>query len=139
VPAGSCTTSGNAVSTYKVPSVPRIASVAVLSAGKKWFHQIQWGRGPFILEGHDPFPSVHDLIVSAWWQQALRPCELLLPWNRLRKTQNQKAGSIIATGRVRIHARAILRTVSSRRPERLAVIVPATPDESRWVVLTGSP
>src|SRR5262249_28450942 len=47
------------------------------------------------------------------------------------------AESTIAAGRVNAQARPILRTVSPWMPERLAHIVPATPEERTWVVLTG--
>ena len=43
------------------------------------------------------------------------------------------------TGNVNTQAMSRLRTVDICRPVRLAAIVPATPDERTWVVLTGSP
>lgn len=43
------------------------------------------------------------------------------------------------TGIVNSQARARLRTVPICRPEPLAVMVPATAEESTWVVLTGKP
>ena len=46
---------------------------------------------------------------------------------------------IIAAGRVRIQASAMLRMVDHCRPEPLAAMVPAMPEESTWVVETGSP
>jgi hypothetical protein len=50
---------------------------------------------------------------------------------------NNAAESSIAAGRVKIQARPILRTVAPWMPERFAHIVPATPEASTWVVLTG--
>ena len=47
--------------------------------------------------------------------------------------------SVIATGRVSSHASAMLRMVPPLTPERCASIVPAMPDDSTWVVETGSP
>src|SRR5215469_18858554 len=65
------------------------------------------------------------------------------PWyrfqNAVRNAQNRNPESIIAAGKVRIHAIPKLRTVLHCRPERFAAMVPATPDDSTWVVLTGSP
>ena len=60
--------------------------------------------------------------------------------NRWNKKKNP-AASIIDTGRVSTHARAMFFSVP---PLRLpapfdATIVPAIPLESTWVVLTGSP
>ncbi|SAK54713.1 hypothetical protein AWB78_01410 [Caballeronia calidae] len=57
----------------------------------------------------------------------------------LRNTQNNRPASAIDTGSVRIHASARLRTVRHCRPEPFAAIVPATPDDSTCVVLTGRP
>jgi hypothetical protein len=42
-------------------------------------------------------------------------------------------------GRVSTHAIARFRTVLNCSPVWLAAIVPATPDESTWAVLTGIP
>ena len=42
-------------------------------------------------------------------------------------------------GRVRIQARPILRIVVIWMPDLLAHMVPATPEERTWVVLTGRP
>jgi hypothetical protein len=50
---------------------------------------------------------------------------------------NKVADSAIAAGRVNTQARPIFRTVSPWIPERLAHMVPATPEERTWVVLTG--
>src|SRR5580765_3400020 len=47
--------------------------------------------------------------------------------------------SRIAAGKVSTQAIARLRSVPSCRPERLAAIAPATPEESTCVVDTGSP
>jgi hypothetical protein len=45
----------------------------------------------------------------------------------------------IAAGNVSTQASAMLRTVESCKPEPLAAIVPAMPDDSTCVVETGSP
>ena len=45
----------------------------------------------------------------------------------------------MAAGSVNTHASAMLPTVDHCSPEPFAAIVPAMPDESRWVVETGSP
>jgi len=45
----------------------------------------------------------------------------------------------MAAGSVSTHAMAILRMVASCRPDPFAAMVPATPEESTWVVETGSP
>ena len=44
----------------------------------------------------------------------------------------------IAAGSVSTQASAMLRTVDHCRPEPFAAIVPAMPDDSTWVVDTGS-
>src|SRR4051794_10774749 len=49
------------------------------------------------------------------------------------------AERVMATGRVSTQATAMFRTVLNWRPDRPAAIVPATPEERTWVVLTGSP
>ena len=59
--------------------------------------------------------------------------------NTFLKVQNRKPASIIEMGRVRTQAMARLRTVDHCRPEWLAAMVPAMPDESTCVVLTGRP
>ncbi|CAB3778041.1 hypothetical protein LMG28614_00525 [Paraburkholderia ultramafica] len=61
------------------------------------------------------------------------------PWNAIRNTQYKPAASAIDTGSVSTHARIRLRTVPHCRPEPLAAIVPATPDDSTCVVETGKP
>lgn len=43
------------------------------------------------------------------------------------------------TGNVNTHASMMFRNVPPCKPEPLAAIVPATPDESTCVALTGSP
>jgi hypothetical protein len=43
------------------------------------------------------------------------------------------------TGIVSTQAKIIFRSVAICRPDRLAAIVPAMPEESTWVVLTGKP
>jgi hypothetical protein len=45
----------------------------------------------------------------------------------------------MAAGSVRTQANSRLRTVAHCRPEPLAAMVPATPDDNTWVVETGSP
>src|SRR5262249_439842 len=52
-------------------------------------------------------------------------------------TLNRGAERAVAAGRGNTQARPILRTVSPWMPERLAHMVPATPEERTWVVLTG--
>ena len=47
--------------------------------------------------------------------------------------------SAIAAGRVMTQASAMERTVLHCRPEPLAAMVPATPDDNMWVVDTGTP
>src|ERR1700739_2309455 len=56
-----------------------------------------------------------------------------------RKSQNSDPESNAATGNVNTHAAAMLRSVDICRPLRLAAMVPATPELSTWVVLTGKP
>ena len=46
---------------------------------------------------------------------------------------------MIAAGSVVTHAKIKLRIVDHCRPERFAAMVPATPDDNTWVVLTGQP
>jgi hypothetical protein len=57
---------------------------------------------------------------------------------RLNTRYNSPDNSI-AAGSVRTQARAIFRKVCSCNPEPFAAIVPATPDDSTWVVDTGNP
>ena len=45
----------------------------------------------------------------------------------------------MAAGRVSTHAIAMLRTVANCSPDPFAAMVPAMPEESTWVVDTGSP
>ncbi len=56
-----------------------------------------------------------------------------------RNTVYRSAERTMQTGSVSIQARPILRTVAHWRPEPLAAIVPATPEERTCVVLTGRP
>src|ERR1700722_7830058 len=56
-----------------------------------------------------------------------------------RNAQNRKPDSIIATGSVNTQAISRFRTVANWSPEWFAIIVPATPDDSTCVVLTGNP
>jgi hypothetical protein len=49
------------------------------------------------------------------------------------------AERIIAAGSVNTHANAMFLKVDTCSPDPLAVMVPATPDESTWVVDTGKP
>jgi hypothetical protein len=57
----------------------------------------------------------------------------------LLNTKYSVPDNIMAAGNVRTHASAMLRRVTSWRPDPLAAMVPATPDESTWVVDTGNP
>ena len=62
----------------------------------------------------------------------------------LVKIKNRPAEKVVApsstqTGRVKTQARRRFRRVFICRPERLAAMVPATPLERTWVVLTGRP
>src|SRR5262245_26241578 len=59
--------------------------------------------------------------------------------NMLTNSTNRLADSVMAHGRVRTQAISRLRTVSHCRPDPLAAMVPATPDDRTWVVETGSP
>ena len=47
--------------------------------------------------------------------------------------------NIMAAGNVKTHASAILRRVTNCEPDPFAAMVPATPEESTWVVDTGNP
>jgi len=51
----------------------------------------------------------------------------------------RKPDSSIAIGKVITQAIAMLRTVDHCKPDPLAAMVPAIPDDSTWVVETGSP
>ena len=55
------------------------------------------------------------------------------------KAQNKEADKPIETGKVSPHAMSRLRRVAHCKPERLAAMVPATPDDNTCVVLTGNP
>src|SRR6202789_1350251 len=55
------------------------------------------------------------------------------------KSQNSAPESTAATGNVKTHARAISRRVDTCSPLLSPAIVPATPDDSTCVVLTGNP
>src|SRR5450830_166832 len=59
--------------------------------------------------------------------------------NTCVNTQYSEPDSSMAAGRVSTQAMARLRRVAICRPERLAAMVPATPEESTWVVETGRP
>src|SRR5262245_62029195 len=61
------------------------------------------------------------------------------PQPMLRKAQYSSAAIRIDAGNVSTQASARLRIVPIWRPDRLAAIVPATPEESTCVVLTGRP
>ena len=61
------------------------------------------------------------------------------PQNSLVNSQYKQPDSSIATGRVSTQAISRLRSVAICRPEPLAAMVPATPDDSTWVVDTGRP
>ena len=56
-----------------------------------------------------------------------------------RKIQNSDPESMIAAGSVRTQAISMLKIVDHCSPELFAAMVPATPEESTWVVLTGQP
>ena len=56
-----------------------------------------------------------------------------------RKSQNKDPASMMDAGSVRTQAMARLRTVPHCSPEWLAAMVPATPEDSTCVVLTGMP
>ena len=65
---------------------------------------------------------------------------LLYPFGaNCTKTQKRPADIRAATGSVKTHAAAMLRMVDHCRPLLFAIMVPATPEESTWVVLTGMP
>src|SRR5258707_1819384 len=53
--------------------------------------------------------------------------------------ENVPAPSSTQTGIVSTQAKRIFRRVAICRPDRLAAIVPAIPQERTWVVLTGKP
>src|ERR1700722_4367904 len=55
------------------------------------------------------------------------------------KAQNRHPDSSAAAGSVNTHAAAMLRIVDICSPLLSAAMVPATPELSTWVVLTGSP
>lgn len=57
----------------------------------------------------------------------------------LRNAQYSVPASTMDTGSVSTHAISKLRTVAHCNPDRLATMVPATPEESTCVVLTGRP
>src|SRR5262249_19667992 len=59
--------------------------------------------------------------------------------NSFSNSTNSVPDNRMATGSVRTHAISRFRTVDICRPDRLAAIVPATPDERTWVVETGRP
>jgi len=54
-----------------------------------------------------------------------------------RNTTNNDPANRIEAGSVNTHAISRLRTVLHCRPEPFAAMVPATPEVSTWVVLTG--
>src|SRR5580658_2845393 len=55
------------------------------------------------------------------------------------KSQKRQPESSAAAGRVKTQASAISRTVDICRPLLFAAMVPAMPELSTWVVLTGRP
>gem|GEM_PF-4260931 len=57
----------------------------------------------------------------------------------LLNSQKRNADSAAAVGSVRNQARAMLRMVRYCRPLPLAVIAPAMPELTTWVVETGRP
>src|SRR3984893_1146906 len=61
------------------------------------------------------------------------------PQNMFRKKIYRPPDNIIAVGTVSTHPSAMLRIVESWSPDPLAAMVPATPEDSTWVVDTGRP
>jgi hypothetical protein len=55
------------------------------------------------------------------------------------KVQYSVADNMMAAGSVSTQPITMLRMVDYCRPEPLAAMVPATPDDSTWVVDTGRP
>ena len=79
-------------------------------------------------------------------RRVLSFCRLLVSTLHLKhgRAKNRAVAKSVAprkmhTGSVSTQAMRMLMSVSLCRPERLAAIVPAMPEESTWVVLTGSP
>jgi hypothetical protein len=68
---------------------------------------------------------------------ALAPCKAYLVMKL--KTQNNKPERVAAAGRVTTQAIPMFRRVAICRPQPLAAIVPATPDERTCVADTGRP
>jgi len=60
-------------------------------------------------------------------------------YSRLKNRKYRLPEIIIAAGRVSTQASAMLRIVDHCSPDPLAAMVPAMPDDSTWVVETGSP
>jgi len=60
-------------------------------------------------------------------------------YSSLEKIRYRVPETIIAAGNVSTQASAMLRIVDHCSPDPLADMVPAIPDESTWVVDTGSP
>ena len=54
--------------------------------------------------------------------------------NRWRKSTKSPPDRMIAAGRVRTHAKMMLRTVAHCNPEPFAAMVPAIPEDSTCVV-----
>ena len=89
------------------------------------------------------FSPPHNRVVnSRFWffkSRLVHPSAHLRYTPILLITQKSEADKIMEAGRVSTHAMARFRTVLHCSPVWLAAMVPATPDESTWVVLTGSP
>src|SRR5208283_2096870 len=86
-------------------------------------------RGRGLFDGGTGKSAVRD--VQWKWDYPLK--------TTFRKKKKRKPESTMAEGRVRTQASPRLRTVLICRPEWLAIMVPATPDDSTCVVLTGKP
>src|ERR1700684_3318451 len=73
------------------------------------------------------------------WLETQRSGALGGSQNKCRKMKYSVPESTIAAGSVSTQPSAILRRVDHCMPEPLAIIVPATPEESTCVVDTGRP
>src|SRR5207248_2858620 len=73
------------------------------------------------------------------WKLLAAPCLVAPQPAQRRRAQNRNDARTIEAGKVSTQAIKRLRTVDHCRPEWFAAMVPATPDESTCVVLTGSP
>src|SRR5262245_58976718 len=74
----------------------------------------------------------------SWWGRTL--ATLLISFIERRAVMENKVPErSMVTGRVNTQAIAMARIVFSCNPEWLAAMVPATPEDNTWVVLTGKP